>query len=46
MNVKFKVDDETMRERKRRRVLTAENRPQSINEFICIIYKSGDIYCY
>lgn len=38
MNVKFKIDDETMRERKRRRVLSAENRPQSINKFICIIY--------
>ncbi|RGB33616.1 hypothetical protein C1646_733854 [Rhizophagus diaphanus] len=29
MNVKFKVDDETMRERKRRRVLSADNRPQN-----------------
>lgn len=38
MNVKFKIDDETMRERKRRRVLSADNRPQSINEFICITY--------
>ncbi len=36
MDVKFKLDDETMRERKRRRVLTIENRPQSINEFIYI----------
>ncbi|GBC03752.1 hypothetical protein RclHR1_00530027 [Rhizophagus clarus] len=29
MNVKFNIDDETMRERKRRRVLTAENRSQN-----------------
>ncbi|CAG8458162.1 8626_t:CDS:2 [Funneliformis mosseae] len=29
MDVKFKLDDETMRERKRRRVLTIENRPQN-----------------
>ncbi|CAI2172925.1 164_t:CDS:10 [Funneliformis geosporum] len=29
MDVKFKLDDETMRERKRRRVVTIENRPQN-----------------
>ncbi|CAG8699071.1 10731_t:CDS:2, partial [Scutellospora calospora] len=34
MNVKFQIDEETMRERKRRRILSIENRTQNSTQKI------------